>query len=51
MVAVETRKLLDGFTELGGEQIPMTPTEFGRFFFEDTEKWARVIRAANIKPD
>jgi hypothetical protein len=38
-------------TELGGEQMPMTPTEFGKFFVKDTEKWARVIRAANIKAE
>jgi hypothetical protein len=26
----------------------MTPAEFGRFVVEDTEKWRKVIRAANI---
>jgi hypothetical protein len=25
------------------------PAEFGKFMAEDTEKWAKVIRAANIK--
>jgi hypothetical protein len=29
----------------------MTPAEFGKFFVEDTEKWGKVIRVANIKPD
>jgi tripartite-type tricarboxylate transporter receptor subunit TctC len=38
-------------TELGGGEMSMTPTEFGKFFVEDTEKWARVIRAANFKPE
>jgi hypothetical protein len=37
--------------KLGGAQMPMTPTEFGKFFIEDTEKWARVIPAANIKAE
>jgi hypothetical protein len=28
----------------------MTPAEFGKFMFDETEKWGKVIRAANIKP-
>jgi len=28
---------------------PMTPVEFGKFIVEYTDKWAKVIRAANIK--
>jgi len=27
----------------------MTPAEFAKFVGEETEKWAKVIRAANIK--
>ena len=30
--------------------MPMTPAEFGLFLSTETEKWAKVIRAANIKP-
>jgi hypothetical protein len=26
-----------------------SPAEFGKLIAEDTEKWAKVIRAANIK--
>jgi tripartite-type tricarboxylate transporter receptor subunit TctC len=37
--------------EFGGVPMPMTPTDFGKFIAEDTEKWAKVIRAAHIKPD
>jgi hypothetical protein len=29
----------------------MTAPEFGSFVSDDTQKWAKVIRAANIKPD
>jgi tripartite-type tricarboxylate transporter receptor subunit TctC len=29
--------------------MPMTPTDFARFIVEYTEKWSKVIRAANIK--
>ena len=34
---------------LGAEPMPMTPTEFGKFIADETEKWGKVIRAANIK--
>jgi tripartite-type tricarboxylate transporter receptor subunit TctC len=36
---------------LGFEPMPMTPAEFGKFIADETEKWARVIKAANIKPE
>jgi hypothetical protein len=29
--------------------MPMTPAEFGKFMADETEKWAKVIRAAHIK--
>jgi len=29
--------------------MPMTPAEFGKLLATETEKWAKVIRAANIK--
>jgi hypothetical protein len=29
----------------------MTPAEFGKFMLDETEKWGKVIRAANIKPE
>ena len=37
--------------DLGSEPTPMTPVEFGKFIADETEKWAKVIRDANIKPD
>jgi hypothetical protein len=27
----------------------MTPAQFGRLLADETEKWGKVIRAANIK--
>ena len=35
--------------KLGGTVIAMSPAEFGTLIAEDAAKWARVIRAANIK--
>jgi tripartite-type tricarboxylate transporter receptor subunit TctC len=36
---------------LGAVPMSSTPAEFGAFLVADTEKWAKVIRAANIKPE
>jgi tripartite-type tricarboxylate transporter receptor subunit TctC len=36
-------------TDLGGTVIPGSPTAFGQFISEDTEKWAKVIKFAGIK--
>src|SRR5262249_44234148 len=38
-------------TELGGEPMPMTREEFGKLVSGETEKWAKVILAADIKLD
>jgi len=39
------------FAELGGAPMPMTPDEFGKLEAAETEKWAKIIRVANIKPE
>jgi tripartite-type tricarboxylate transporter receptor subunit TctC len=35
--------------DLGGEPMPMTPAEFGKLVADETEKWGKVIRVANIR--
>jgi tripartite-type tricarboxylate transporter receptor subunit TctC len=37
--------------DLGGVPMPMTPAEFGKLIADETEKWGKVIRTVNIKPD
>jgi hypothetical protein len=37
--------------ELGGVPMPMTPAAFGKLIADDTERWGKVIRAANIKAE
>jgi tripartite-type tricarboxylate transporter receptor subunit TctC len=37
--------------ELGAAAFPTSPSEFGKFVADETEKWAKVIRTANIKPE
>jgi tripartite-type tricarboxylate transporter receptor subunit TctC len=36
---------------LGAESFPQSSNAFGTYFAEYTEKWARIIRAANIKAE
>jgi tripartite-type tricarboxylate transporter receptor subunit TctC len=37
--------------ELGSTPLPGSPADYGKLIAEDTEKWGKVIRAANIKPE
>jgi tripartite-type tricarboxylate transporter receptor subunit TctC len=39
------------FAALGLTPMPMTPAEFGKLIADETEKWGKVIRTANIKPE
>ena len=34
--------------DLGGEVTPMTPAQFGKLVSDETEKWAKVVKAANL---
>jgi tripartite-type tricarboxylate transporter receptor subunit TctC len=37
--------------DLGGTPLPGSSADFGKFIADETEKWAKVIRAANIKAE
>lgn len=37
--------------EQGGTTLPGSPADFGKFIVDEKEKWATVIRAANIKAE
>jgi tripartite-type tricarboxylate transporter receptor subunit TctC len=37
--------------DLGGVPMPMNPAAFGTLVADETEKWGKVIRTANIKPE
>ena len=37
--------------ELGGTVLAGSPTDFGKLIADETERWAKVIRFANIKPE
>jgi tripartite-type tricarboxylate transporter receptor subunit TctC len=37
--------------ELGGQPFAGTPAEFGKFVAVETDKWGKVVREADLKPD
>jgi tripartite-type tricarboxylate transporter receptor subunit TctC len=37
--------------DMDGTVLPGSPADFGKLIADETEKWAKVIRAANIKPE
>jgi hypothetical protein len=41
----------DYFRSLGGGTIAGSPADFGKCIADETEKWTKVIKAANIKPE
>jgi len=47
---LKDQKLLARIKELGAEPMPTTPDEFGALTRAQTEKWAKVIKTAGIKP-
>ena len=38
-----------GIADLGSIVLAGSPADFGKLIADETEKWAKVIRAANIK--
>jgi tripartite-type tricarboxylate transporter receptor subunit TctC len=38
-------------TDLGSVPMPMSPADFRKFIVEETDKWGKVVRTANIKPE
>src|SRR6266545_895580 len=44
-------KLKARLVELGGTVLAGSPADFGKLVADDTEKWGKVIRAANIKAE
>jgi tripartite-type tricarboxylate transporter receptor subunit TctC len=44
-------KIKARLADLGGTPLAGSPLDFGKLIAEQTDRWAKVIRAANIKPD
>jgi tripartite-type tricarboxylate transporter receptor subunit TctC len=49
--ALADPKLIGRLAELGSIVFASSPTEFGKLIADETEKWGKLIRAANIKPE
>jgi tripartite-type tricarboxylate transporter receptor subunit TctC len=47
--ALADPKVKARFADLGGTVLPGSPADFSKLIRDETEKWGKVIRAANIK--
>ena len=49
--ALADPKMKARLADLGAVPMSMTPAEFGKFIADETEKWAKVVQTADIKPE
>jgi tripartite-type tricarboxylate transporter receptor subunit TctC len=49
--ALADPKMIARLADIGVVPTPMTPVEFGKLIPDEMEKWGKVVRAANLKPD
>jgi tripartite-type tricarboxylate transporter receptor subunit TctC len=49
--ALADPKVSAKLANLGSTALALSPAEFGQLIADETHKWGRVIRAANIKPE
>jgi tripartite-type tricarboxylate transporter receptor subunit TctC len=49
--ALADPKIKARLVDLGGTVLPGSPVEFGKLIADETEKWAKVIKFAGIKPE
>src|SRR5262245_16024183 len=49
--ALDDPKMKTRLSDLGGVALPGSPAEFGKLIADETEKWAKVIKLAGIKPE
>jgi tripartite-type tricarboxylate transporter receptor subunit TctC len=47
-MALADTKMQAKLADLGGVPMPMSPDQFGKFVAAETEKWAKVVKFANI---
>jgi tripartite-type tricarboxylate transporter receptor subunit TctC len=51
IAALTDIKIKARMAETGGTVLPGSPADFGKLIAEETEKWSKVVREANIKPE
>jgi tripartite-type tricarboxylate transporter receptor subunit TctC len=49
--ALADPKIKARLADLGGTVLPGTPADFGKLIADETEKWGKVIKTSNIKPE
>jgi tripartite-type tricarboxylate transporter receptor subunit TctC len=49
--ALSVPKLKTRLADLGGTALELSPADFGKLIADETEKWSKVIRAANIRAE
>ena len=49
--ALADPKIKERLADLGGTALAGSPADFGKIIADETEKWGKVVRAANIKPE
>jgi tripartite-type tricarboxylate transporter receptor subunit TctC len=49
--ALADPKIKARFADLSGTVVAGSPADFGNLIADETEKWGKVIRTANIKPE
>jgi len=49
--ALADPKMKARIADLGGTGLPGSPADFGKLIADETEKWGKVVRAANIKAE
>jgi tripartite-type tricarboxylate transporter receptor subunit TctC len=49
--ALDDPKIKARLSDLGVTRVSGSPADFGKLIADETEKWGKVIRAANIKPE
>ncbi len=49
--ALADPRMKSRFAELGGEALAGSPAEFGQLIANETEKWAKVVKLARLRPE
>src|SRR5262249_40528457 len=49
--ALADPKMKARLADLGGDVLALSPVDLAKLIADETEKWGKVIRAANIKAD
>jgi tripartite-type tricarboxylate transporter receptor subunit TctC len=44
-------KMRARLADIGGEPLPGSPSQFGQFIADETEKWTKVVKLAGMKPE